>query len=95
MPWTEILKFASFGFFWFVMQFLAILLSTSHDAPKKTEAVNHLIFVGVPLVLLLGYKIYTIIKNDLNWPAETFRFLLIIVLPLVLSRLYIVYGGPR
>lgn len=90
--WIEILKFAGFGFFWFAMFFIAILLSTGHDSTKKTELMNQIIFVGGPLLILLGYKIYTITKNDLNWSSELLMFFLITIVPLILAKLYITFG---
>lgn len=90
--WIEILKFAGFGFFWFVMEFLAILLNTGQDATPQGLKVNYLIFIGVPLLILLGYKIYSITKNDLSFVTELTKFLIIVVLPLILATLYIKFG---
>lgn len=90
--WIEVLKFFGFSLFWFVMQFLAILLSTSKDAPPNTLKWNYVIFVGIPLLLLIGYKIYSINKNDLSWSTEIIRFVLMIIVPLILAKLYLTFG---
>lgn len=90
--WIEILKFMGFWVLWFSLNFLAILFSTSEGSTKKTEVINHLIFVGLPLLGLLGYEIYTIVKNNLNWTSELLHFTLIVIFPLILAKLYIMFG---
>lgn len=90
--WIEILKFCGFGLFWFSLSFIAILLSTSYDVAPTTLRNNYLLFIGVPLLLLVGYEIYTIYTNQLSWQNELLRFLFIVVVPLILATLYIKYG---
>ena len=75
------------------MIFMATLLSTGYDATHKTLVVNYLIFIGVPLACLLGYTIYAITKNDLVLSTEFLRFIILVVVPLILSYLYVTYGG--
>ncbi len=88
-----ILKFFGFGFFWFALLFLASLTSTSHDSTSKTAYLNQRIFIGIPLILLAGYKVYDILKTDLSWSTEIIQFLGIVIVPLILAKLYITYGG--
>lgn len=90
--WITIAKFAGFGFFWFVMIFMAILFSTGQDATKKTEIINYVTFIGVPLLGLLIYKIYSIIKHDLSWSTELVNFSLLVIVPLVLAKLFVMFG---
>lgn len=90
--WIEIVKFIGFGLFWFILIFLSILLSTGASATKKTELLNQLIFIGVPLLGLFVYKIHSIIKHDLDWTPELFKFTLIVIVPLILAKLYTLFG---
>lgn len=85
-------KFIGFGAFWFVMIFMAILLSTPENATRKTEIINYIIFVGGPLLALLGYNIYTILHQNLHWATTLSKFFTFVVLPLILVQLYLMYA---